>query len=1038
MSDSLLIEFDFSDFPFYSLTNSDLNSLLTPYCLKISEINSDLKQLVNNLFPDVCQNDCSFGYYSSVQLNDIVNKFKTNTRTLKVFHVNIRSLNCKYLKLIEFLTVCSFQFDIIVLSEIWSSNIVYMQNILVGYTFFYKISTVCKAGGVGIFVKNDLNPKLKNSLSDIGKNDTHLEHIWIEFTIKSKKYCVGGFYRHPNTPVNSFTDILAKILHKINKNTNYFILGDMNIDLCKYDKDPNTKLYVDLMCSFNLIPYSFLPTRITSTSATIIDHLFSNCQALSSVSIKSGLLTCDISDHLGNFMIINTNIHADLNARPFIRIFNSKNIASFLNDLNSTDWSDIFTVNCVNDAFDLFLNLYSSLFHKYFPLVKQSRRNFKHKNWISRALQTSIHHKNALYKRWLTSRSVSDELLYKSYAKTLKNLLFKARSIYYKNLLDGCINSTKNVWKCLNSLTSSKCKTNSQKITKIVHNNQVFSNESTIPDAFNNYFIGISHDLRKSIPSVSTNYKSFLKSSMNNSFFCMNSTPSEIIDIINNIKSSGCAGPDGIPSLIIKHSKYAIANILSHLCNLSFSSGVFPNSLKVAKVFPLFKNGDRKLISNYRPISLLNAFSKIVEKLMCNRLNSYLSKYNLLYDFQFGFRSGHSCTLALVDVINMVKRESGNKNHVMGLFMDLSKAFDMVNHDILLHKLSHYGLRGNTLNWFSSYIANRTQFTTINDINSTSKTIVSGIPQGSVLGPILFLIYINDLYLAVKDHKLSLFADDANVFIIHRDPSTLFQIANDVCTNLFEWFSANELCINLTKTSFMLFNPSKSMEEHLLRFNPSIFINGNKINRVKSCKYLGLLIDENLNWADHINYLKTKVTQITGILYKSRDLLSFAHKKSIYYSLIYSSITYGLELYGQTFSILLNPLNVAINRALRVVLKCPLETPLKKLYANFDTLPINLLHQFVICKLIFRCIHMKNIVPTVIQDIFNCNVSVHHYATRAQSSSLLYRYANDGYSSSYSHYVCTVWNHLPISIRNTTSLSMFTKLTKLHLSNSLL
>src|SRR3989442_15774278 len=157
---------------------------------------------------------------------------------------------------------------------------------------------------------------------------------------------------------------------------------------------------------------------------------------------------------------------------------------------------------------------------------------------------------------------------------------------------------------------------------------------------------------------------------------------------------------------------------------------------------------------------------------------------------------------------------------------------------------------------------------------------------------LFFSYYINDLYLAVKDHKLSLFADDANVFIIHRDPSTLFQIANDVCTNLFEWFSANELCINLTKTSFMLFNPSKSMEEHLLRFNPSIFINGNKINRVKSCKYLGLLIDENLNWADHINYLKTKVTQITGILYKSRDLLSFAHKKSIYYSL---TIPYQLQ-----------------------------------------------------------------------------------------------------------------------------------------------
>src|SRR3989442_2040168 len=423
------------------------------------------------------------------------------------------------------------------------------------------------------------------------------------------------------------------------------------------------------------------------------------------------------------------------------------------------------------------------------------------------------------------TKTPSDEIIYKTYAKKLKYLLNKARSDHYKRLLDPKLISSKGIWKCLNDLSCNNRKSNtSHKLSKVVHNNQAYTSDLTIADAFNNYFVDIPEDLRKSLPAINKSFKNYLKTPVCNSFYCRDTTPTEIIDVISKIKSSGSSGPDNIPSSIIKSSKHAIADVFAYLCNYSFNQGVFPQCFKSSKVITLFKNGDRKLIANYRPISLLNVFSRMLEKLMCNRLHSYLTKYKLLYEFQFGFRKDHSCNLALVDVINMVKSEIGNKNNVMGLFMDLSKAFDMVSHDILLDKLFYYGMRDRTLNWFSTYLSHRTQFTVINKNHSATKNIVSGVPQGSVLGPVLFLIYINDLYTSVKDQKLSLFADDANVFVVNHDLAMLFEKANEVCFNLFEWFTANKLCVNFCKTPYMIFMPTKHAEEYLLNNNPSVSV----------------------------------------------------------------------------------------------------------------------------------------------------------------------------------------------------------------------
>ena len=230
--------------------------------------------------------------------------------------------------------------------------------------------------------------------------------------------------------------------------------------------------------------------------------------------------------------------------------------------------------------------------------------------------------------------------------------------------------------------------------------------------------------------------------------------------------SSKATGPHSIPTEILKLIKPNICHPLKEIINLSFATGIYPDILKIAKVIPIFKNkGDELLVSNYRPISLLSNVNKIFEKLAYSRLYSFLNLHNCIYELQFGFRAHHSTNHALISLTEMIRNALDNSNFACGIFIDLQKAFDTVDHEILLKKLDYYGVRGLANNWFKSYLSNRQQFVSINGFNSKNLTMKYGVPQGSVLGPLLFLIYINDLHKAIKYSVTHLFADDTNLLV---------------------------------------------------------------------------------------------------------------------------------------------------------------------------------------------------------------------------------------------------------------------------------
>ena len=277
--------------------------------------------------------------------------------------------------------------------------------------------------------------------------------------------------------------------------------------------------------------------------------------------------------------------------------------------------------------------------------------------------------------------------------------------------------------------------------------------------------------------------------------------------IIADFGVNKSSGPNSIPTNLLKEFSPQFIPPIKTLVNKSLTEGTFPSIFKLALICPIYKKSDKTKCVNYRPISLLSNLSKIFERIMYNRLEGYLESNNLIYDFQFGFRKKFSTDHALLSITEQIKNNFQNKNFSYGVFVDLEKAFDTVNHKILISKLKYYGFQENTLSWLTSYLSNRTHKVTLNGEISDSKPVSCGVPQGSILGPLLFLIYINDMNKAIRNSKVYHFADDTNLLFSHKNEKTLKRIVNKDLKNLYEWLCANRLSLNVAKTEFMIFRP---------------------------------------------------------------------------------------------------------------------------------------------------------------------------------------------------------------------------------------
>ena len=391
-------------------------------------------------------------------------------------------------------------------------------------------------------------------------------------------------------------------------------------------------------------------------------------------------------------------------------------------------------------------------------------------------------------------------------------------------------------------------------------------------------------------------------------------TAEEVTEIVKNLNNVG-AGYDNINSRLFKSTYEHILDFLLHLFNVCLSSGVFPKALKKAVIRPIFKGGDPKQVTNYRPISLLPFISKILEKLICIRLETHLTQNSIIDPNQFAFQKNRSTYMPLLLFQQAITKAFENADLAVGIFLDLKKAFDTVDPDILLKKLHKYGIRNKSLDIITSYLTDRKQSVKVNDAVSSYRNIHLGVPQGSLLGPILFILYINDLPKINPNITCLLYADDAAIVIKEKNVKELQDKVNEVMPLLSNWFSANQLSLNVSKT----FTQHYSMTSVDLQIKVSI--NGSDLKEKEEIKYLGVTIDKSLKFSKHISNTANIVSRNIGIISRMRPYIDEKTTLILYYTMIYPYLNYCCLIWGVNYASQLQRLNMLQKRAVRLIEK---------------------------------------------------------------------------------------------------------------------
>ena len=772
-------------------------------------------------------------------------------------------------------------------------------------------NTPPSGGGVAFLCRDLLSP------TSFQLPDYHsFEAISIRLANITPQLTIFNIYRPPNTssyssPFSTFLDELSSLLTLACTCTNFVITGDFNIH-CNNLSDSQATQFLSLLDDFNLIQHVNFPTHIDGNTLDLL--ITSTSYPPTSVSCLPGTP----SDHYAILSTFNTPLPpAPKPATRSFRRINSINIPDFISDLSTSDLisappHDLANlVHCYNSTL-------TNLLDKHAPLITKTVQSPKSNPWFSPGLKALKRIRRNLERRWKSLPSAANLSALRTASNAYRNSILSAKKLYHSQLITANSSNPRQLWKTINTLLHRSALPSLPNLTSV----------SSIAQQFTTFFADKVTNLRNNIPSVNQSPHFPQPPVTPPPFLQFRPTdPDEITKLVLQSPNKQCE-LDPIPTSILKQSIDILAPVISSIINLSLSTGTVPLSFQQSVVSPLLKkpNLDKDNLSNYRPISNLSLLSKLTERIVKSRLTEHLNNNSLFNTFQSAYTTFRSTETVLLSLHDSIIRAMCNKQVTCLCLLDLSAAFDTIDHSILLDRLSSwFGIHGTALSWFQSYLSNRSFITSCLNFKSLNCPLTCGVPQGSVLGPLLFSLYTTPLSSILTSTSIShhLYADDTQLFIsfLPSSYSSSINLLQSAISNVSSWMSANLLSLNPSKTEFLIFGNSTQLSK---LNHPTLSINANTvIQPISTARNLGILFDNHLSFDKQISAVCKSSNWHIHDLWRIRSTLDLTTAKTIATSLVHSKLDYCNSLYLNLPAYQLARLQHIQNSLARVVCKVP-------------------------------------------------------------------------------------------------------------------
>ncbi len=815
------------------------------------------------------------------QFRDI---FADQKRNIILAHLNIQNLlSHKENKLdeIALLLKQSAQSPLVLgLSETWLSkrnatSLVTFENYRQPFRKDRNIKTNGRSkrgGGMLVYVSKLLHAKRRPDI------ESEIEAVWVEISGKNVPHSlVCNFYRPPQSR-KPFFDVLSSQIEKAKEcGLPIFLLGDLNVDLLN-TTNPYIAEVSKLQKSYDLHQLISMPTRVTCSSSTLIDHIY--CSNADYV-IEAKSHPCPLSDHNIVYcrIVSTTEKHEKPTSVRFYhnyRKITNENLIMFFSNIY---WNQYYEQKDINQKWLWLRNILLLARDSLAPKRKvRSQRRRRSDQWETQEIQELRRECNLALLRWKNSRGLAEKTDFLRKKHDLESKKLDVKSSFYKNKCTAACDS-KSRWRVINDLLGKTAKSSS--CEALIYNGKTIRKHSDIADVFNNFFTRVGDvNLKRKKMCLSK----ILASCNLEGFRFHPVSPNSVLKLLTTLNISKPAGPDELSPEFLRKVSIYIYQPLTHLFNQCITENVFPDTWKLANVTPVYKKGNSDDPSNYRPISVTSAISKIFEKIICMQLSKYLETNSLISPNQFGYREKMSTEDAIVQIVEDSKNALNQKKHTAVVFLDLSKAFDTVQHEILLQYLSKLNLGPSAVSLISNYISNRKQRVRLSGGYSDWLPLSSGVPQGSLLGPLLFLVYVNDIAKSIDKSKVISYADDTALYFSSESKSDLIKIVNTDLTRLTNYLSSLSLKVNVSKTKLLIISKSNTKDFQDVKIGKKI------LNPVNEADYLGITIDKNLNFKSQMQKVINRMAVANSTISHISKLINKPTRRLLYYSLVHSQL----------------------------------------------------------------------------------------------------------------------------------------------------